>query len=99
MKYEFAALTDVGRTRQNNEDSVAYTIETGIAVLADGMGGYNAGEIASGMSTAFLNSELSRWVQQAGKKPNLADIKRAISICVGNANLSQQLTAARTLGG
>ena len=88
MKYEFAALTDVGRTRQNNEDSVAYTIETGIAVLADGMGGYNAGEIASGMSTAFLNSELSRWVQQAGKKPNLADIKRAISICVGNANLS-----------
>ena len=88
MKYEFAALTDVGRMRQNNEDSVAYTIETGVAVLADGMGGYNAGEVASGMSTAFLNSELSRWVQQAGKKPNLADIKRAISICVGNANLS-----------
>lgn len=88
MKYEFAALTDVGQMRQNNEDSVAYTIETGVAVLADGMGGYNAGEVASGMTTAFLNSELSRWVQQAGKRPNLADVKRAISICVGNANLS-----------
>ncbi|MFI0545311.1 MAG: Stp1/IreP family PP2C-type Ser/Thr phosphatase [Brachymonas sp.] len=88
MKYEFVALTDVGRMRQNNEDSVAYTVETGVAVLADGMGGYNAGEVASGMSTAFLNSELSRWVQQAGKKTHLSDIKRAISICVGNANLS-----------
>ncbi len=88
MKYEFAALTDVGRLRQNNEDSIAYTIETGVAVLADGMGGYNAGEVASGMSTAFLNSELSRWIQQAGKNPSIGDIKRAISICVGNANLS-----------
>ena len=87
MKYEFVALTDVGRMRQNNEDSVAYTVETGVAVLADGMGGYNAGEVASGMSTAFLNSELSRWVQQAGKKTHLSDIKRAISICVGNAQL------------
>jgi len=52
------------------------------------MGGYNAGEVASGMTTAFLNAELSRWVGQAGKKLAVSDIKRAISICVGNANLS-----------
>ena len=58
MKYEFAALTDVGRMRQNNEDSVAYTIETGVAVLADGMGGYNAGEVASGMATAIRNKSV-----------------------------------------
>ena len=88
MKYEFVALTDTGRTRQNNEDSVAYTLETGVAVLADGMGGYSAGEVASGMTTAFLNSELSRWIEQAGKKTSLNDVKRAISICAGNANLS-----------
>ena len=88
MKYEFAALTDAGRTRQNNEDSVAFTPATGVAVLADGMGGYSAGEVASGMCTAFLNSELSRWVLQAGKKTSLNDVKRAISICAGNANLS-----------
>ena len=88
MKYEFAALTDAGRTRQNNEDSVAFTPATGVAVLADGMGGYSAGEVASVMCTAFLNSELSRWVLQAGKKTSLNDVKRAISICAGNANLS-----------
>ena len=35
-------------------------------MLADGMGGYNAGEIASGMASAFIKSELSRWLSEAG---------------------------------
>ena len=33
---------------------------SGFAVLADGMGGYNAGEVASGMATAMLGAELER---------------------------------------
>jgi protein phosphatase len=42
-----AGLTDPGRVRQKNEDSIATWPEGGLAVLADGMGGHQAGEIAS----------------------------------------------------
>jgi serine/threonine protein phosphatase PrpC len=38
-------------------------------MLADGMGGYNAGEIASGMATAFIKSEMARWLTEAGRAP------------------------------
>ena len=46
-----AMRSDVGKVRTNNEDSIAEAAEIGVLVLADGMGGYNAGEIASAMAT------------------------------------------------
>lgn len=42
-----AALSDVGRVRSNNEDSFVVDCEHGIFIVADGLGGHNAGEIAS----------------------------------------------------
>ena len=39
MNYDYAALTDTGRMRENNEDSVSFDAVAGLAVLADGMGG------------------------------------------------------------
>jgi PPM family protein phosphatase len=54
------AQTDPGVVRSHNEDSVALRDSIGLAVLADGMGGYNAGEVASGMATALLTSELEQ---------------------------------------
>lgn len=88
MKYSFSAQTDPGRTRENNEDSVAFDESTSLGVLADGMGGYNAGEIASGMATAFIKSELSRWLSEVGRQANEGEVRRAIEICVDNANRS-----------
>lgn len=88
MKYSFCAKTDPGRARENNEDSVAYDEATHIAVLADGMGGYNAGEIASGMATAFIKSEISRWLLEAGADASDRDVRRAMELCVDNANRS-----------
>jgi PPM family protein phosphatase len=88
MTYKFCAKTDTGRARDNNEDSVVFDEATSIAVLADGMGGYNAGEIASGMATAFIKSELSRWLSEAGSGVKLKDVRRALEICVDNANLA-----------
>ena len=55
---EIVTATDVGRLRDHNEDSVGVDIESGAAVLADGMGGYNAGEVASGIAVARLMIEL-----------------------------------------
>lgn len=78
MNYQFHAATDPGRARDNNEDSVAFDEESLVAVLADGMGGYNAGEIASGMATAFIKSELSRWLIEAGVLAQPKEIRRAM---------------------
>ena len=50
MQLTYCALTDVGCVRANNEDAVRVDEARGIAVLADGMGGYNAGEVASAMA-------------------------------------------------
>ena len=47
MTIQFAAATDVGRLRPNNEDAILIDAALGVAALADGMGGYNAGEVAS----------------------------------------------------
>lgn len=88
MNYTFCAQTDPGRVRTNNEDAVAFDEVTRLCVLADGMGGYNAGEIASGMATAFIKSELVRWLSEAGPHANAGDVSRAIEICVDNANRS-----------
>ena len=88
MMYQFHAKTDPGRCRENNEDSVAFDEQALVAVLADGMGGYNAGEIASGMATAFIKAELSRWLSEAGANAQIRDISRAMEICVDNANIA-----------
>ena len=86
ISYQFCALTDPGRVRANNEDAVTVDPVAQLAVLADGMGGYNAGEVASGMATTFIQAELSRWIAQAGTHLKAQDLRRAIEICVDNAN-------------
>lgn len=86
MNYTFCAQTDPGRVRQNNEDSVAFDEATHLGVLADGMGGYNAGEIASSMATAYIKSELTRWLLDAGRQPDIGQVRHAIEVCVDYAN-------------
>lgn len=88
MNFEYVGLTDPGLLRENNEDSVAVEPSQGVAVLADGMGGYNAGEIASAMAVTFVKAELSRWLSEATPQRSVGDIKHAIEVCVVNANQS-----------
>lgn len=88
MNFEFHALTDPGLVRDNNEDSVALDGDNGIAVLADGMGGYNAGEVASAMATTFITSELGRWIAEGGGEASSRELKRAMEVCIDNANRS-----------
>jgi protein phosphatase len=55
---EMVARTDKGRVREQNEDSLALFPEQGLALLADGMGGHNAGEVASRLALDTVASEL-----------------------------------------
>ena len=85
MTLEFAFALDTGRARKNNEDSVALDTDTGVAVLADGMGGYNAGEVAAGMATSIVCSGLSRWLgENSMREP--ADVTAAMASAVDQAN-------------
>ncbi len=86
MNLEFFHAVDTGRVRGNNEDAVLVDSANALAVLADGMGGYNAGEVASGMATDFIGSELGRWLAEAADRATDAEVKRAMEICVDNAN-------------
>jgi len=49
-KFACVEITDTGMVRDHNEDAIGTNRETALMVLADGMGGYNAGEIASGIA-------------------------------------------------
>ena len=86
MTLEFHCASDTGRARNNNEDSAAVDEASSLVVLADGMGGYNAGEVASGMCTSFIKTELGRWLSEASESATDTDVRRAMDICVDNAN-------------
>lgn len=49
-----AGLTDVGKIRQNNEDNFYCSVENKLFVVADGLGGHSAGEVASAMAVSHL---------------------------------------------
>jgi len=81
---EIASCTDPGMVRSHNEDSIASDPGNGLVVLADGMGGYNAGEVASGMATTVITTELQQLlakvqpyeVEQETKSPVAARLLR-----------------------
>jgi serine/threonine protein phosphatase PrpC len=75
---EFASLTDTGRARSNNEDAVKVDGALGLAVLADGMGGYNAGEIASDMAVNAVQADLASWFQRTSGPYGDADLRGAL---------------------
>ncbi len=93
---EIASHTDPGMVRSNNEDSIASMPDKGLVVLADGMGGYNAGEVASGMATTMLTTELRQLLEehaphevdpQSGQKAALKMLQQQIA--KANASIYQ----------
>ncbi|WP_269531144.1 Stp1/IreP family PP2C-type Ser/Thr phosphatase [Chitinimonas sp. BJYL2] len=55
---EIHGISDPGMVRGHNEDAISFDADYGLAILADGMGGYNAGEVASGIATTLLGQGL-----------------------------------------
>lgn len=85
MLVEIYGLTDIGKRRELNEDS--YKIfgfeagkPSGFCVLADGMGGHNAGEVASGAAVDIIAEELSAEIDETDSKKIALNIASAIDV-------------------
>ena len=86
-----ASLTDPGRVRDHNEDCIESRPDLGLFVLADGMGGYNAGEVASGMATSLISDGLQeswdmRQVSRLGRDESKGLSERLIKDQIARAN-------------
>jgi len=69
VRYTAAAVTDRGRKRPSNEDAFGFSVEAGVYVVCDGMGGAAAGEIASSLAVDEVLRLLKERKQES--EPNL----------------------------
>ncbi|WP_428313221.1 Stp1/IreP family PP2C-type Ser/Thr phosphatase [Hydrocarboniphaga sp.] len=83
-KLATSLATNVGRVRTNNEDSLAEDRDLGLLVLADGMGGYNAGEVASSIATSTIVEIVKRDWPTTGADD--AAIKALLNLAVHTAH-------------
>jgi len=72
LSTQMSGLTDPGAVRENNEDTIRWDGDGGWAVLADGMGGHLAGEVASALAGDLLQQYLSALSPQSSES-ELAD--------------------------
>lgn len=82
LALEIAAATDVGVIRNLNEDSIATNARIGLLVLADGMGGYKAGNVASELATRSIMEV----VEDGLKKNAFGDARALLEQAVRAAN-------------
>lgn len=83
---DFFSAIDTGRARSNNEDTVKVDESLKLAVLADGMGGYNAGEVASDMAASCVRDELARRIAATTPAMPAAEIRQALHDAAQIAN-------------
>lgn len=71
LKLEMVGATDTGLVRERNEDFIKLIPEHGVAILADGMGGHRAGDIASRMAVEVIAAELIKEFESSNESSRL----------------------------
>jgi protein phosphatase len=75
---DVASLSHPGMVRTHNEDSIFVDGEAGLAILADGMGGYSAGEVASGIAVNVISTGMLPELQ-SGRELSKVDIASGLT--------------------
>src|SRR3954464_11454962 len=101
---QFAALTDVGRVREQNEDNFLVDKKLGLFVVCDGMGGHAAGEVASALAVRTLHEEIKREADlltdytggaSGGARVSKRDILNMLEFAVNRASSRVHAEAAK----
>jgi PPM family protein phosphatase len=92
-KLTFVGKTDTGRVREHNEDTIASDVDVGLLVLADGMGGYNAGEVASGIAVKTITN----LVREGLAREDLATVDRSTGLTRPSIVLRDAITRANKI--
>jgi PPM family protein phosphatase len=88
---DVTSLSHPGMVRTHNEDTVFVDANAGLAVLADGMGGYNAGEVASGIAVNVVSNGLLPELR-SGRELSKVDVQSGLTHAA--LLLQQQIAAA-----
>ncbi|HEX2191344.1 MAG TPA: protein phosphatase 2C domain-containing protein [Longimicrobiaceae bacterium] len=100
VRWEAFGATDVGRVRRGNEDAFLMDPERGIFLVADGMGGHAAGEVASAIASEVVGAALARELDAGVRGEELERMLDAAIRAAHSAILaySARRPAARGLG-
>jgi serine/threonine protein phosphatase PrpC len=82
-KFVHVEVTDVGKVRDHNEDAIGTEPDIGLWVLADGMGGYNAGEVASGIAVKTVIDLVTQACKREGRnaiEPETGYMRQTIAL-------------------
>ena len=86
LKLDIFGLTDEGLVRDHNEDFISCLPESGLVILADGMGGHNAGEVASELAVSSVKEALEEVLSPDIQDTCDIDFKDAVHESVIYAN-------------
>jgi protein phosphatase len=95
VRYAAAAVTDRGRKRPSNEDAFGFSVEAGVYVVCDGMGGAAAGEIASNLAVG----EILRLLKDHGNNGTVLPAAAEEAISVANEAIFSRAQRNHRLSG
>ncbi len=81
-----AGLSDRGLVRTNNEDQWGMDAESGLFIVADGLGGHNSGEIASSIAVRTFMDLASQRRSTAAQAPGLSERRKLLEAWIKAAN-------------
>ncbi|MDQ2903568.1 MAG: Stp1/IreP family PP2C-type Ser/Thr phosphatase [Ktedonobacteraceae bacterium] len=105
LRFTVADKTDVGKQREQNEDSAYKRMlsseegTTGLFIVADGMGGYQAGEVASMLAVESISKALEIFFQPISEQPTirLAPMEEAPTVKLNPAKAEEQKQQQKTV--
>lgn len=96
---EIVGVSDVGRIRERNEDAIDWDASLGVVMLADGMGGSQAGDVASRTALQSIKEDLRRAladVSRHGPRANTREVRGLLVVeLVRRANQGVRKSASR----